>query len=129
MYGSRARSGPHEVALALTVLFDGICNLCSASVRTIAANDPRGRFRFASLQSEEARELAMRYGREPSSVTSVVLVDANGWHERSDAALRIACEMAFPWPLLGVFFALPLRLRDALYDWVARNRYRWFGTA
>ncbi len=110
------------------VLFDGICNLCNASVRTIAANDPRGHFRFASLESDTASELALRFGRTPGAVNSIVLVDASGWHERSDAALRIACELRFPWPLLGVFFALPVGLRDRAYDWVARNRYRWFGT-
>ena len=111
------------------ILFDGICNLCNASVRAIAANDPHGRFRFVSLQSDAANELALRFGRSPVARASIVLVDASGWHERSDAALRIACELAFPWPLLGVFFALPVTLRDGIYDWVARNRYRWFGTA
>jgi predicted DCC family thiol-disulfide oxidoreductase YuxK len=127
VYLARTRGGPRG-ARALTVLFDGICNLCNASVRTIAAHDPHGKFHFAALQSDEARDLAKRYRREPGAVSSIVLVDAIGWHERSDAALRIACEMSFPWPLLGVFFALPVPLRDALYDWVARNRYRWFGT-
>lgn len=110
------------------MLFDGICNLCNASVRTIASSDPRGRFEFVSLGSETARELAVRFGRTPGSTDSIVLVDASGWHERSDAALRIACELRFPWPLLGVCFALPAPLRDRAYDWVARNRYRWFGT-
>ncbi len=110
------------------ILFDGICNLCNASVRAIRSADPAERFRFESLQSEAAAELATRFGREPGAATSVVLVDATGWHERSDAALRIASELRFPWPLLAVFFAVPVNLRDRLYDFVARNRYRWFGT-
>jgi predicted DCC family thiol-disulfide oxidoreductase YuxK len=116
-----------NVAQQPTVLFDGICNLCNATVRTIEAAS-RGRFRFASLDSHIARELAETYGRSLHGLATIVLVDASGWHERSDAALRIACELPFPWPLLGVFFALPVRVRDRAYDWVARNRYRWFGT-
>jgi predicted DCC family thiol-disulfide oxidoreductase YuxK len=110
-----------------TVLFDGICNLCNASVRTIGAAS-NGRFHFASLDSDTARVLAEKYGRPIEGLKTIVLVDASGWHERSDAALRIACELSFPWPLLGVFFAVPVSLRDRVYDWVARNRYRWFGT-
>ncbi len=128
--GLGVRSGglPGRAAHRSIVLFDGICNLCNASVRTIAANDPRGRFQFASLESDTAKEVALRFGRTPAELNSIVLVDASGWHERSDAALRIACELRFPWPLLGLAFAVPTPLRDRVYDWVARNRYRWFGT-
>jgi predicted DCC family thiol-disulfide oxidoreductase YuxK len=115
------------VAQEPTILYDGICNLCNESVRTIEAAST-GRFRFASLESATARDLAETYGRSVGAAKSIVLVDASGWHERSDAVLRIACELPFPWPLLGVFFALPVSLRDRAYDWVARNRYRWFGT-
>ncbi len=110
-----------------TILFDGLCNLCNGTVRFIVANDPSGRFRFASLQSAAGERALARFERTPNGVNSIILIDADGLHERSTAALRIANGLRRPWPWLGVFALVPAPLRDALYDTVARNRYRWFG--
>ena len=108
------------------VLFDGVCHLCDAAVKFTIANDPEARFRFAPLQSEAAAAALARFG--PAAATdSIVLVDDAGVHDRSDAALRIASRLAWPLPLLAVFFAVPKAARDAAYAWIARNRYRWFG--
>lgn len=109
------------------ILFDGVCNLCDATVRFIAANDPRGRFRFAPLQSAAAVRLLARHGRSPGLPGSIITIDADGVHERSTAALRIASGLRAPWCWLGALTAIPARLRDPVYDLVARNRYRWFG--
>ena len=106
------------------ILFDGVCNLCQASVTWVIARDRAEVFRFASLQSAAARELL----RGVTVPDSVVLVDEAGVHTRSAAALRIARRLGFPWAMLGwVGAVLPRFLRDAVYDWVARNRYAWFG--
>ncbi len=106
------------------ILFDGVCNLCHASVNWVIARDRGNVFRFASLQSAAARELL----RGIPVPDSVVLVDEAGVHTRSAAALRIARRLGFPWVLLGWVGALvPRFLRDALYDLVARHRYAWFG--
>ncbi len=110
-----------------TILFDGVCNLCNASVRFIAANDPAGRFRFAALQSPQAAATLARFGRAPGTFDSVVLIDGDHLYERSEAALRIAAELRAPWTFARVLLALPLGVRDAAYAWVARNRYRTFG--
>lgn len=118
----RARMTEHA-----TVLFDGVCNLCNASVRTIAANDPDGYFRFASLDSDAARVSLAPFGRTPESFESIVVIDAAGLFERSDAALRVACYLRFPWPLAAVLYAVPKKIRDDIYAWIAANRYRVFG--
>ena len=105
------------------VLFDGVCNLCNGAVRFILARDPADRFRLASLQSEAARRLL---GHEGPGET-IVLLEAGKTYTKSTAALRIARGLRFPWPLLYAFAAVPRPLRDLVYDWVARHRYRWFG--
>ena len=109
------------------ILFDGVCNLCHASVRWIIARDRREAFDFASLQSEVAREALANLGGVPGTPESLVLIDAAGAHFRSDAALRIARELGFPWSLAALARILPRFLRDGLYRWIAARRYRWFG--
>ncbi len=88
--------------------------------------DRKGVFRFAPLDSEEGlRWVPAQVGRPDS----VVLVDADGVHMRSTAALRICKHLGGVWGLLAIGLWVPARLRDAVYDWIARNRYRWFGRA
>ncbi len=112
------------------ILFDGVCNLCSRSVRFVIARDPHAHFRFAALQSEAARRIcaersiSMPTALEPDSI--VVIADGKSL-ERSDAALAIAARLPLPWSLLRIFRAIPRPLRDWLYRLVAKNRYRWFG--
>lgn len=105
------------------VLFDGVCNLCNGAVQFMLARDPEGRFRFASLQSEAANKL-LGPGRPEETI---ILLDGGKTFTKSGAALRIARKLRFPWPLLSVFLLIPAPVRDLIYDWIARNRYRWFG--
>jgi predicted DCC family thiol-disulfide oxidoreductase YuxK len=112
------------------ILFDGVCNLCNSAVQRVIERDTDRRFRFASLQSDAARrELERVLSRDEIEALpdSIVLLDADGVHTRSAAALRIARGLGrrFLWLRLG--FALPRPIRDAIYDLIARNRYRWFG--
>lgn len=110
------------------VLFDGVCHLCEGVVRFAIARDPAARFRFAPLQSPLGRALLERHGLDPDALDAVVLVDGDGAHERSTAALRLARGLAAPWRWLAPpLLWLPRRLRDAVYDWIAHHRYRWFG--
>lgn len=112
------------------ILFDGVCNLCSRSVRFVIARDPHAHFRFAALQSDAARRICAERGipmptaLDPDSI--VVIADGKTL-ERSDAALAIAARLPFPWSLLRMFRVLPRAIRDWLYRLIARNRYRWFG--
>lgn len=109
------------------VLFDGVCNLCNASVRWILARDREQRFRFAALQSDAAREALAAAHAPPELPDSVVLVAQGRVYVRSDAAIGIARRLGFPWSLAAAALVLPRFARDALYGWIARNRYRWFG--
>lgn len=108
------------------ILFDGVCNLCNGFVQFVIARDPARRFRFASLQSEAGRRSLEAAGAGHSAET-VVLVEDGRAFTRSTAALRIARRLRFPWPLAFALIVMPRPLRDQVYDWVARNRYRWFG--
>jgi predicted DCC family thiol-disulfide oxidoreductase YuxK len=109
------------------VLFDGYCNLCNRSVSFIIARDPHGRLRFAALSSPLAQQLVQAAGATQSLPDSMVLIENGRLYTRSAAALRIAKRLRFPWPLLYAFIVIPAPLRNWLYDFVARNRYRWFG--
>jgi predicted DCC family thiol-disulfide oxidoreductase YuxK len=109
------------------LLFDGLCNLCSAAVRFVIRHDRHRRFRFASLQSATARQILADHGCCDPSLSSMVLVTAGRCHERSRAALEIARRLNAPWPALYVFVVVPRPIRDWVYDFVGSRRYRWFG--
>ena len=105
------------------ILFDGVCNLCTGSVQFVIERDSRKRFRFASLQSPIAEKLL---GRR-DDLESMVLVQDGRIYRKSTAALLIARRLDGLWPLLAAFLVVPRFLRDAVYDWIGRRRYRMFG--
>ena len=115
----------HEPAV---LLFDGVCNFCNATVLWIADRDPSGRVHFASLQSPAGSALAREHGIDPELLEGVVLVQGGRAYQLSAAALRAGRLLTFPWWLLATLGLLvPWFLRDPVYRWIARNRYRWFG--
>jgi predicted DCC family thiol-disulfide oxidoreductase YuxK len=109
------------------VLFDGHCNLCNRSVDFIIRHDKAERYRFAALQSESAQRLLTDRGITAEGLNTVILVTPHGVFRRSSAGLRIARHLDGLWPVLWVFILVPKPVRDAVYDWIARNRIRWFG--
>ena len=109
------------------ILFDGICNLCNGFVDFVIARDRAAHFAFASLQSEAARRVLSDVNVEHPLPDSFVLVEDGRVFARSDAALRIARRLGFPWGLAYPLMVVPRPLRDWAYDVVARNRYHWFG--
>ncbi len=106
------------------ILFDGVCNLCNGAVTFIIDRDPNGYFAFAPLQSETGRELLEG---AKTDLESIVLIENGERYSQSTAALRVARRLRNPWPLLYGFIVVPKALRDGVYDWIAANRYRWFG--
>lgn len=108
------------------ILFDGDCNFCDSSVQFIIKRDPAAHFLFTSLQSEKGLELTKQYAI-PAEVDSLVLIENGKAFTKSSAALRIAKKLDGLWHLFFVFILVPRKIRDGVYDYVANNRYRWFG--
>ncbi|MDD9271438.1 thiol-disulfide oxidoreductase DCC family protein [Paenibacillus sp. GCM10023248] len=111
------------------ILFDGVCNLCSGAVQFILRNDPKGYFRFASLQSAAGQRLLERHGLPVSTISTIVLIENGRAYTRSSAVLRIARRLRGAYPLAYAAIVIPAPLRNLGYDFVARSRYRWFGRA
>lgn len=109
------------------VLFDGVCNFCNASVNFLIDRDPEARFVFGALQSEEGLAALKDHGLEDGYFDSIVLIDGEKVLTASDAVLEISGHMTGAWPMLRVFRIVPRFIRDAVYNWIARNRYAWFG--
>lgn len=108
------------------ILFDGVCNLCNGSVQFIINRDPKGKFKFASLQSEVGKQLLRKYAvRE--DVNSIVFIEGGKCYIQSEAVLRVAKNLAGAWKLLHIFLLIPRPIRDFFYHLIANNRYRWFG--
>jgi predicted DCC family thiol-disulfide oxidoreductase YuxK len=107
------------------IFFDGICTLCDFAVTFVIDNDPAQRFRFAALQSTAGQQLLADH---PDIVgqDTVLLLEAGQVYTRSEAALRIARHLR-GWQWMWAFRIIPRVLRDTVYKFVARNRYRWFG--
>ena len=118
---------PPPAHAPIVVLFDGVCCLCNFWVRFIIRRDRARTFRFAALQSDAGRRVLAGRSLPAPLPDSVVVVDAEGVHFRSDGALRIMRGLPWPWRALGVLRMLPRGARDWVYDVVARHRYRWFG--
>ena len=109
------------------LLFDGVCNLCNASVQWVLKHDRKGIFKFAALQSETGQAILKKFEFSQENFDTVILVDGERIFTRSDAPLEIVRRLGGAWSLLAVFKIIPRSVRNAVYDWIARNRYRWFG--
>jgi len=109
------------------IIFDGVCNLCEASVNFIIRHDKTGVFRFVPSQSELGRELQQRYDVNTAGLDTVVLIRHGQIFTESDAALRIAAAFDGPWRLLNLVRWIPRPARNWAYRRIASNRYRWFG--
>jgi predicted DCC family thiol-disulfide oxidoreductase YuxK len=109
------------------VIFDGVCNLCTQSVKFILKHESEPRFQFSPLQSPAGSRILAEHGFSAANVATFVLVSEGKVYTRSAAALRIARHLRGAWPLLRFFGIVPRPLRDMLYDYIARNRYSWFG--
>ena len=109
------------------ILFDGICNLCNDAIQKIIKNDKKDMFRFAHLQSDLARQIINERGIDTANLESVILIDPGvAYYHKSTAVIEIAKDLdKYSW--LRIFKPLPEGLRDSIYEFVARNRYKWFG--
>ena len=109
------------------ILFDGVCNLCEGFVQFVIRRDPDAVFRFAPLQSEIGEELLGRCGWHESRLDGVVLIEDGRCYRKSDAVIRASRRMGLPYRLISPTAIVPRFIRDRIYDYVADNRYAWFG--
>lgn len=109
------------------IFFDGDCNLCQYAVQFVLHRDRKGSFCFASLQSEIAKELLADSGLLPLQFSTFILWEEGVFFYRSTAALRVARGLPALWPVLYAFIIVPTFIRDGIYNWIAANRYQWWG--
>jgi len=109
------------------ILFDGVCNLCNASVNFVIKHDKKAQFLFASFQSDAAKEILLHFNLKNLDVNTVILVESQKVYDKSTAVLKIAKQLDGGNKAFYAFFIIPKIFRDWIYDIIAKNRYRWFG--
>lgn len=110
------------------ILFDGVCNLCNASVQYVIKYDKKDVFMFAPLQSDTGKKIISQYQIDTTKTDSIILYTSDHkLYFRSTAALKIATKLRFPRNVLSFFLIVPVFLRDWVYSYIAKNRYKWFG--
>ena len=109
------------------ILFDGVCNWCNGWVNFAIAHDPNRRFKFGTLQSEQAQRILRDLDLPTTDYQTFLLLEEGHVYTKSAAALRVLRQLSWWWPFYYVGVLVPVSLRDAVYDFVARHRYRWMG--
>lgn len=110
------------------ILFDGVCNLCESSVQFIIKYDTKDVFRFVALQSELGKEILKHIGISPINIDSIILYEPGiAYYYKSSAALEIAKNLGGFFHFGTVFRIIPTAIRNQLYDYIAKNRYKWYG--
>ena len=110
------------------ILFDGVCNLCNNAVLKIIRKDKNDIFLFTSIQSNVGKNIINELGIDISKIDSIVLyIPGGNYFIKSEAVFKIANEFKGAWKIIQIFRIFPDFLNNLFYDFVARNRYRWFG--
>ena len=109
------------------ILFDGVCNFCNGAVNFIIQRDKKSLIKFAALQSEAGRKLLQRFNLPTDELSSIILIEDGNVFTQSSAALKLCKYLSGLWPLMYGFIIVPLFIRDGIYKWIAKNRYKWFG--
>jgi len=109
------------------IFFDGVCNLCNASVQFVIAHDKKDQFSFSAIQGELAKEVLPNFKVDPGKLNTVLLLAEGKLYTKSSAALQIAKKLSGAWPLLYGFIIIPKFIRDWFYNIIAKNRYKWWG--
>jgi predicted DCC family thiol-disulfide oxidoreductase YuxK len=111
------------------ILFDGVCNLCNNSVQYVIMQDKKNLFMFAPLQGQVGMSIIKKFNIDANKIDSILLYypDKNTINYKSTAALKIASQLGFPTSILTVFLIVPAVIRNWVYDFIAKNRYKWYG--
>lgn len=110
------------------ILFDGVCNLCNGFVQFVIKRDKQDIFRYAALQSEIGQQLVLERNIDVSTIDSVLLIEPGvAYYIKSDAALQIGKQLKGYRSLSNILYLISSNLRNIVYDFIARNRYKWYG--
>jgi predicted DCC family thiol-disulfide oxidoreductase YuxK len=110
------------------ILFDGVCNLCNSAVQFVIKHDKDDLFRFVALQSDLGQEILKYIGIDSKNIDSIILYESGvAYYYKSDAALQIVKNLGGLFSLGIIFKIIPREIRNQLYDYIAKNRYKWFG--
>ena len=109
------------------ILFDGICNLCNSAVSFVIKRDKKSLIQFASLQTEPGKKLLEQFNLPTLSINSLILIEKGVMYTQSAAVLKICKHLNGLWPLFYCLIILPKFIRNGIYQWIATNRYQWFG--
>ncbi len=110
------------------ILFDGLCNLCEASVQFIIKYDVSDIFRFVQLQSDLGKEILQHIGIQNQNIDSIILYNSGvAYYYKSSAAIEIAKDLSGIWHYGTIFRIVPMKISNVIYDFVAKNRYKWYG--
>ncbi len=108
------------------LLFDGVCNLCNASVLFVIRRDKKKEIKYAAIQSKQGKMLLQQYHIEEAYLGSLIFIEDGKVYLKSTGALRLCKYLKGLWPVLYLFIFVPPFIRNAVYDFVAKNRYQWF---
>jgi predicted DCC family thiol-disulfide oxidoreductase YuxK len=110
------------------ILFDGVCNLCDSAVQFVIRHDKKDLFRFVPLQAVLGQKIINHIGIDTSKVDSIILYEPNtAYYYKAEAAIKIAKYIGGMYSLMGIFSILPNAISNRVYDYIARNRYQWYG--
>ena len=109
------------------ILFDGMCNFCNTSVNKIIKYDKKNVFKFAAIQSDAGKKLLTELSIDTLKIDSILLIEKNTLFTKSTAVLKIAKQLSGLYKLGYAFIIIPPFIRDTIYDFIAKNRYKWFG--
>ncbi|SHH49864.1 thiol-disulfide oxidoreductase DCC family protein [Flavobacterium defluvii] len=110
------------------ILFDGACNLCNGAVHFIIKHDKKDVFRFVALQSDLGKEICNYIGVDQTKIDSIILFNSGvAYYYKSSAVIEIASDLGGIYSLLSIFKIFPEKLRNYVYDYIAKNRYKWYG--
>lgn len=115
------------MAAEAVIFFDGVCNLCNGAVQFVIKRDQKNYFKFAALQSDFAKNELSKHQLKIEEGNSFVLLENGKVYEQSTAALKVARKLNGVWPLLYIFIIVPRFIRNTVYNYIAKNRYKWFG--
>ena len=109
------------------ILFDGVCNFCNSAVNFTLKRNTKADIRFAPMQSEAGQKLLQQYNLPVDDMQSFIFIEAGIVYKQSTAALKVCRHLKGLWPMCYGFMIVPKFIRDGIYSWIAKNRYKWFG--